>query len=354
MCRARSWSTVPQRSQIGGSTRPIRGRPTMPRYIARATFSTFHTNTPTEPPAATFTATASPTAATVTGTTNFSCSRRRARRRSPYRQAANSRRGGLPTRTRSYPCHRISATCPLAAATRPSRAARASASIRSRRSSSGARFQREHFGQITQRRPFHSSNASRRPTPSPEGPPSPSSLPLQKAQVRYMPAGAGSRERYLAVQRRVPLPAPCSLSLCESIHAERADVDVGDSACEEIRRNLPRQRRQQDTVASVTGRVPQPLDLGVPAEDGPPVGGRGTESGPRALHRLRHEGREQPDGAAEDLGEPLVRDACIVPSPLHRAAEHGVGAAGQDVTLVVIENRGRAAVGPRGGGHLTA
>src|SRR3989454_9099995 len=50
----------------------------------------------------------------------------------------------------------------------------------------GARFQREHFGQITQRRPFHSSNASRRPTPSPEGPPSPSSVPLQKAQVRYI------------------------------------------------------------------------------------------------------------------------------------------------------------------------
>src|SRR5437773_1916934 len=96
----------------------------MPRYIARATFGTFHTNTPTEPPAATFTATASPTAATVTGTTNFSCSRRRARSRSPYRQVANSRRGGLPTRTRSYPCHRISATCSLAAATRPSRAAR--------------------------------------------------------------------------------------------------------------------------------------------------------------------------------------------------------------------------------------
>src|SRR5438876_747975 len=50
----------------------------------------------------------------------------------------------------------------------------------------GARFQREHFGQITQRRPFHSSNASRRPTPSPEGPPSPPSLPLQKPQVRYI------------------------------------------------------------------------------------------------------------------------------------------------------------------------
>src|SRR5438046_1813602 len=78
--------------------------------------------------------------------------------------------------------------------------------------------------------PCTSSTARRRPTPSPEGPPWPSSFPLQKAQVRYMPAGAGSRERYLAVQRTVPLPAPRSLSLCESIHAERADVDVGNSA----------------------------------------------------------------------------------------------------------------------------
>src|SRR6267378_6401589 len=199
----------------------------------------------------------------------------------------------------------MSATCSVAAATRPSPAARASASIFSRRSSSGARFQREHFGQITHRRPFHSSNASRRPTPSPEGPPSPSSLPLQKAQVRYMPAGAGSRERYLAVQRRVPLPAPGSPSLFESIHAERADVDVGNSACEEIRGDLTRQRREQDPAPSVTRRVPQSLHLGVPAEDGPPVGGCGTEARPHALHRLRHEGREQPHGSAKDLGESL-------------------------------------------------
>src|SRR5204863_10024708 len=87
----------------------------------------------------------------------------------------------------------------------PSPAARASASISSRRSSSGARFQREHFGQITQRRPFHSSNASRRPTPSPEGPPSPSSVPLQKAQVRYI---TGSREQ----ERSLVGTAPCSLN----------------------------------------------------------------------------------------------------------------------------------------------
>ena len=101
-------------------------------------------------------------------------------------------------------------------------------------------------------------------------------------------------------------------------------------------------------------RVPQSVHLGVPAEDGSPVGSCRTEAGPHALHRLRHEGREQPDGATEDLGKPLVRDARIVPGPLHRAAEHGVGAAGQDVAVVVEENRGRAAVGPRGRGHLAA
>src|SRR2546430_17652892 len=53
-------------------------------------------------------------------------------------------------------------------------------------------------------------------------------------------------------------------------------------------------------------------------------------------------------------GEPLVRDPCVVPGPFHRAAEDGVGAAGQDVAAVVVENRGRAAIGPGGGGHLAA
>src|SRR2546427_6895390 len=195
----------------------------MPRYIARATFGTFHTNTPTEPPAATSPPPASPPAATVTGTTNFSCSRRRARSRSPYRQVANSRRGGLPTRTKSYPCHRIRATCSVAAATRPSRAARASASIRSRRSSSGARFQREHLGQMTQRRLFHSSNASRRPTPNPEGPPSPSSLLLQKAQVRYI-----SRKSQ-AVSRKL-LGLTCGLRL-EPFHPPSTDVHLRFTLC---------------------------------------------------------------------------------------------------------------------------
>src|SRR5712692_2188056 len=162
----------------------------------------FQTNTPNEPPAATLTATATPSAATVRGKTNFICSRRRALRRSPYRHVASSSRGGLPTRTRSYACHRIRATCAVAAATRPSRAARARASTFSQRSSRGARFQRLHLGQITHSRPFHSSNASRRPTPSPEGPPSPSSLPLQKAQVVYMRRSRGLRLEALYQQRR--------------------------------------------------------------------------------------------------------------------------------------------------------
>src|SRR2546428_3024710 len=53
----------------------------------------FQTNTPNDPPAATLTATATPSAATVRGRTNFSCSRRLALRRSPYRHVASSSRG---------------------------------------------------------------------------------------------------------------------------------------------------------------------------------------------------------------------------------------------------------------------
>src|SRR5439155_1653782 len=161
-CLACRCSTLPQRSQIGGSTRLTRRRPMMPVYIIRATLGMFHTNTPSEPPAATLTATARPTAATVTGTTNLSCSRRRALSRSP------------------------------------------------------------------------------------------SSLPLQKGQVRHMNVwerGAGSRER-----GAVPfdlLPAPCSLSLAESIHAQRRDVHVRHSGGEQVRRDLTRQRREQDAVPSV-------------------------------------------------------------------------------------------------------
>src|SRR5439155_27232805 len=61
---------------------------------------------------------------------------------------------------------------------------------------------------------------------------------------------------------------------------------------------------------------------------------------------------QQSDGATENLGEPLVRDSRVVARPLHRAAEDGVAAAREDVAVLVIENRGRAVVGPRGGGHL--
>ena len=43
----------------------------------------YRLSTATEPPAATLTATASPIAATVTGSTNFNCSRRLARSRCP-------------------------------------------------------------------------------------------------------------------------------------------------------------------------------------------------------------------------------------------------------------------------------
>jgi len=82
-CFALSRITLPHRSQIGGSIRPTARRPMIPVYIAFAIFGMFHTNTPTDPPAATFTATASPTVATVSGTMSLSCSRRRALRRSP-------------------------------------------------------------------------------------------------------------------------------------------------------------------------------------------------------------------------------------------------------------------------------
>src|SRR5207244_11170688 len=68
--------------------------------------------------------------------------------------------------------------------------------------------------------------------------------------------------------------------------------------------------------------------------------------------RLRQGGRQQSDGAPENSGESLVRDSRIVPRPLHGAAEDGVAAAREDVAVVVIENRGRAVLGPRGGGHL--
>src|SRR6058998_889164 len=213
----------------------------------------FQTNTPNDPPAATLTATATPSAATVRGRTNFICSRRLALRRSPYRHVANSSRGGLPTCTRSYARHRIRATCAVAAATRASRAARPSASTFSQRSSRGARFQRLHLGQITHSRPFHSSNARRRPTPSPEGPPSPSSLPLQKAQVLYI-------GRPLTVVRHPSRPGR------ETLHHERPDVDVRVPSGQKVRDDLAREGCEQDAVTTVPRRIPQSRDVGIAPE----------------------------------------------------------------------------------------
>src|SRR5256712_8984311 len=313
----------------------------------------FQTNTPNDPPAATFTATATPSAATVSGQTNSLCSRRLALRRSPYRHVASSSRGGLPTCTRSYACHRISATCAVAAATRPSRAARPRASTFSQRSSRGARFQRLHLGQITHSRPFHESNASRRPRPSPEGRPSPSSLPLQKAQVRYMSPGSGEPG---AVPSGAPgwyrCPLPCSLSLLESIHAQGGDVHVGFSSGQEVAGDLSRERRQQHAVAAVAGGVPEALDLRIGPEDGPAVRRPGAEARPHPLDGLGFEARQQADGAPEDLREPLVRDPAVEARALHGAAEQRGATAGAHVAVVVVENRRRPP--PPGDGGASA
>src|ERR1041384_4832861 len=99
-------------------------------------------------------------------------------------------------RTKSYCWKRISETWSVDARMRPVAAARATASMCSSRSSNGVRFQRLHRGQTTHSRPFHSSNAMRRPTPRPEGPPSPSNDALQKAQLRniYEVNRSGARE----------------------------------------------------------------------------------------------------------------------------------------------------------------
>src|SRR5919204_819660 len=117
---------------------------------------------------------------------------------------------------------------------RPSLAARATASIRSSRSSKGVRFQRLHRGQTTQSLPFHSSKAIRRPTPSPEGPPSPSSDALQKAHVRNTAA------KWLS----------------KASHVERCNVHVGRSGGDEIRNNLACQDGEEHTVATMPSRIP--------------------------------------------------------------------------------------------------
>src|SRR5216684_2364002 len=101
--------------------------------------------------------------------------------------------------------------------------------MRSRRSSNGVRFQRL---QTTQSRPFHSSNAIRRPTPSPEGPPSPSNEALQKAQLLNI---LGSK----------------------SLRGERSNLYLGSPRAHEVADDLSREARQQDAVAAVSRGVPQ-------------------------------------------------------------------------------------------------
>src|SRR6266498_3505873 len=112
--------------------------------------------------------------------------------------------------------------------------------MRSKRSSSGARFHRAHFGQTTHSRPFHSSNASRFPTPRPDGPPSPARLPLQKAQVLYITSHVAGHTPH---------------SLGEALHPQRSDVDVGRAHGEQVGEDLAAERRQQDAVAAATGWV---------------------------------------------------------------------------------------------------
>src|SRR5438309_10835078 len=104
--------------------------------------------------------------------------------------------------------------------------------MRSRRSSNGVRFQRLHRGQTTQSRPFHSSNAIRRPTPSPEGPPSPSNEALQKAQLLNI---LGSK----------------------SLRGERSNLHLSGPRAHQIPDDLSREARESDAVAAVASGVPQ-------------------------------------------------------------------------------------------------
>src|SRR2546422_6776030 len=55
-------------------------------------------------------------------------------------------------------------------------------------------------------------------------------------------------------------------------------------------------------------RSPQALDVGIGPEDGSTVRRPGTEARPHPHDGLGLEPRQQADGAAEDLREPLVRE----------------------------------------------
>src|SRR2546430_8127280 len=113
---------------------------------------------------------------------------------------------------------------------------------------------------MPRRRLFHWSNASRRPTPNREGPASPSSLLLQKAQVRYI-----SRKSQ-AVSRKL-LGLTCGLRL-EPVHAQSTDIHVCFTFRHQIRDDLAGEGGQQDAVPSVPGGVPQSLHVRVRSDDG--------------------------------------------------------------------------------------
>src|SRR6266566_8209741 len=98
--------------------------------------------------------------------------------------------------------------------------------MRSSRSSKGVRFQRLHRGQTTHNRPFHSSKAMRRPTPSPEGPPSPSNAALQNAQL-------------------------LNILRSKSLRGERSNLYFGFSCGDEASDDLAGQGGEQHAVAAV-------------------------------------------------------------------------------------------------------
>src|SRR5690242_5193742 len=138
--------------------------------------------------------------------------------------------------------------------------------MRSRRSSNGVRFQRLQRGQTTQSRPFHSSKAMRRPTPSPEGPPSPTNAALQKAQRRNI---LGSK----------------------SVRGERSNLHFGRSRAHEISDDFTGQTREQDAVTAVAGGVPQPAHVGIGTDDGAPIWREWPQPSPRAHGDVRQAGQ---------------------------------------------------------------
>src|SRR3989441_5119025 len=114
--------------------------------------------------------------------------------------------------------------------------------------------------------------------------------------------------------------------------SQRRDVYVGFSSGQEVAGDLARQRRQQYAVAAVTGGVPQALDVGIGAEDGPTVWRSGAEARPHPHDGLGLEARQQADGTPEDLREALVRDPAVEPRALHGGAEQGGATTGEAVT----------------------